>query len=269
MVTGIIQPFAFASYTIDPLRIEVTVPDGSNVATTSVSVQNLDDDPIRLKAYLQNWSQDEAGNVTLLDTPGPNDIAEKVRFNPREFEIPGKSTQIVRLAISLPDNASAGEYRGMLFFEDLKTESQLLKTAKGYGASVQIKQRFGISMYVYKGAPTPEPKLVSFNCSAINGKLVASIELLNQGNKHARLNAGLVLMQKDNAGNLKPFKEVPINEYRDIVVLPNNKRKVEQLIGPSENLIELPHGQYIVRLNVDSKEDDSIKDMDQSQTVDW
>lgn len=259
----------YAAYTIDPLRIEVVVPEGSNVATTSVSVQNLEDEPIRLKAYLQNWSQGEDGSITLVETPSLNDIAQKVRFNPREFEIPGKSTQIVRLAVTLPENAPEGEYRGMLFFEDLKTESQLLKTTKGYGASVQIKQRFGISMYVYKGVPLAEPKLLGFHCSSVDGKLVANIELQNQGKKHARLNAGMVILQKDANGDLKPFKEVAINEFRDIVVLPDNKRTVQQLIGPSATVTDLPHGQYVVELNIDSKEDESIKEIEQRETVDW
>ncbi len=251
--SAILSAFPFpaeAAYTVDPLRIELDMPENTNVVTTSVRIHNNGTETIRLKAYLENWTLDEGGGLQLLTREKTSfDIAENVRFNPKEFEVAPNATQVIRLAISLPPEAKDGEYRGMLFFEDLKTESQRFTSNKGFGASVQIKQRFGMALYTYKGQPKPLPHLKTFDCRMESGKLKTAIELENKGNRHVRVTSSLLVFQKDAQGNKKPFKEIPINDLHDIIILPNQNRKIEQVLAPTEALSEFPAGDYQLELH--------------------
>lgn len=240
----------WAEYTVEPLRIEATAPIGRDIATTSIRVRNTGSDPIRLKAYVSNWSLDEGGGLQISDEPLPQGIAEQVRFNPKEFEIAPNDSQVVRLAISLPPEATVGEYRGMLFFEDLKPQSQRLALPQGYGASVQIKQRLGIAMYVYKGSPVSSPKLATFQCNLENGKLMSRIQLENPGTKHLRLSGSILFSQEDSSGHWKPFREVPVNDLRDIIVLPQTARTLQQLLAPTPEGGSFPPGHYSAELHL-------------------
>lgn len=262
VLTGLsllILPLCFlparADYIIDPLRLELSMPPNGNVASSAVTVSNTGNEAIRLKAYMANWTLDNGGGLIVSDDPNPNALAQHVRFNPKEFELGAKQSQVIRVAAMLPKDVPDGEYRGMLFFEDLKTASQRIQLQKGYGASVQIKQRLGIAVYAYKGQNQPVPALSQFNCQVENGKLIGNIAIENSGSKHLRLAGTILILEADGAVGFKPHREIPINDFHDIVILPSGRRVIQQILSQPSDKTALNPGNYLVELRLSPNED--------------
>lgn len=259
----------FAEYQVDPLRIEVTLPEGKSVGTTAVTVRNTGEDTVRLKAYLSNWVMDETGKIQFTEETVSDGIMDKVRFNPKEFEIPVGQAQVVRLAVSLPADSPEGEYRGILFFEDLKTTTQRLSVSKvGYSAAIELKQRLGIGVYTYKGKITPKPTLAQFGCRVDNGNLVAELTIDNKGSKHYRGTGTFLVMQKDATGKATPFKEIPLQQAQDILILGGKKQTLSQVLSSPKDPL-LPPGKYAIELHLSSKEAPDLDPLESSADVDF
>jgi len=256
---------AWAYYSIAPLRLEVQVPEKQSVATTSVRVTNNGEESVRLKVYMQDWTVNANGGLVIMPDPVPGSIIGFTRFNPKEFEISPNSVQVLRMAIAFPPDTPDGEYHSMIFFEDLKPAVQRLTAAGGYSTALEVKQRFGSAIYVYKGQVKPQPVLDRFECKTEQGKLKTLIDFDNTGEKHARLAASIVVMRQENGNKWKPVREIPVRNLQDIVVMPHQKYAIEQILAPTHDTDPLPPGHYQLTLHVMSRNDKSAKEL-QSQT---
>lgn len=270
-VPYIILP-ALAGYQVDPLRIEMKISPRQRVGTTVVTVRNPSDETIRLKAYVADWKLDENGGLMVLDEPpGPFSITQHVRFNPKEFELPPHQKQSVRMAIMLPPDAQDGEYHGMLFFEDLKTRTERMQTnVKGVNAAIEVKQRLGIAMYIYKGDVKPKVETGSFSCvPGENGKLKTEIVIHNNGNKHFRGTGSLFLTRKDaQESDAKTHIEIPVLDYKNLVIFPNSKLVINEIINTQDKPYKLTPGSYNVELNIAAK-DHAITSLTKSVELIW
>jgi P pilus assembly chaperone PapD len=254
-----------AAYQINPLRLEVNYQPQRKTTSSVVTIQNTSDETLRLKAYLENWSIDEEGRITNEDS-AYSLPSESVRFNPKEFEIPPGESQIVRLGITLPENLTDGEYRKLLFFEDLKPKTQLIDTGNSkVGASIVVKQRIGLAIYVYKGQLQPAAKVEQFACTFTNGRLKPDIRLINPGNRHYRANGSIVISQLSQ-GKYVPVSEHSLQDLGDIIVLPASKLHVEPPVITEEKLTK--PGKYKVELSLADKENPKNLPLESSYELD-
>ncbi len=192
---------------------------------------------------------------------------DKVRFNPKEFEIPAGQTQIVRIAVTLPPESADGEYRAILFFEDLKTTTQRLNVSKiGYSAAIELKQRLGVAVYTYKGKIQPSPKLSTFNTRMDNGSLVADLTIDNGGSKHYRGSGSFLVMQKDATGKTTPLKEIPLQQAQDVLVLGGSKQMLSQVLSSPTDMV-IPPGKYTIELHLASKEAPDLDPLQSSTEI--
>lgn len=259
---------AMAYYSIAPLRLEVQVPDKQSVATASVRVTNNGEEPVRLKVYMQDWTVNANGGLVIVPDPLPGSMIGFTRFNPKEFEIAPNSVQILRMAIAFPPDSPDGEYHSMIFFEDLKPAVQRMSTSGGFSTALEVKQRFGSAIYVYKGQVKPQPVLDRFECKAEQGKLKTWIDFDNTGEKHARLAASIVVMRQENGNTWKPVREIPVRHLQDIVVMPHQKYAIEQVLAPTQDSEPLPPGHYQLTLHVMSRNDKSAKELKSETELD-
>ncbi len=256
LLASLCVPVAQANYSIDPLRVEINFKGKRRVATSSVKVTNLEETPIRLRAYVEDWNLDELGGLTLVGTDDTWGVSKRVRFNPKEFELQPEQVQVVRLAVSLPPTAPDGEYRGMLFFENLKSAQQRMALSNGYGATVEIKQRYGIAVYAFKNADNSNPTITTASVAPENNKTVLELTLQNDGKRHTRM-LGTVVISKKEGGQLQPISEVKLQDLKDIVVLPGQARKLSVPLNQSPTnsmeTVDWAPGDYVATISLKLK----------------
>ena len=189
---------ANAKITISPTSFSYKIKPGANIRIIngSFSVSISDSEPIRFKVYPEYFSKNndyssEKGKKAV------DSLQEKIRFNPMEFTVTPDRVQKVRFSIldaqSLPD----GESRVTLMLEDIKTREQILgKTKSGVVASITIKSRLAIPVYVDKGTVIKSFVIDNADIKQNAGKYTYNITLTSKGN--SRINAsGKLYILKD------------------------------------------------------------------------
>jgi hypothetical protein len=266
-------PSAQAIYQVDPMRLMLQVPKDRNVVTGSITITNPGKETVRLKAYTGYWGHDASGGLVFLDQPTPSSIIGTIRFNPREFELKPGGRQVVRLAFPLSPDSPEGEYHSIIYFEDLQTEEQRLQpqdAGNKISAMLTIKQRFAVIAYIFKGDVKPGLALASYECNLEQDKLLSIITLENKGNQHYRGNGSFLLYRLDGTnGESKPVQEIPMENLRDIVVLPGSQIQLKQVLLNAQDLARLEPGNYKLELNLVDKSDHESAPLIQSVNFNW
>lgn len=262
---------AVAFYQVDPMRLFVTVPKGRMVGTSAVTITNPGTEMIRLRAYTGYWDHDKNGGLVFMDKPTASSVTGSVRFNPREFEVPPGGKQVVRLAFPLGADAVDGEYHSIVYFEDLKTSQQRVTLApqQKLSAVLNIKQQFAVVAYVYKGDLKPEIALPQYRCDLDQGRLKSTMHLENLGTRHYRGSGSFLISRSDTPGSFEPVQEIPLEGFRDIVVLPKSKIELQQVLLNEDALSRLAPGDYKVELNLAEKNNSQAKNIVQSVYFKW
>jgi P pilus assembly chaperone PapD len=140
---------AQAQVRISPMVIEAEA--NRNQAEGVINVTNITDEPFRARVYVQpfNYNRDQ-GFQTLSSSP--TDLSPYLQFSPGELVVPPATTRRIRLIAQLPPNLPDGEYRVVVFTENLKE----IKTTDQNGNSVKIRAKVGSTFYVRKGKVSPQ-----------------------------------------------------------------------------------------------------------------
>jgi len=140
---------ARADIAISPMVIETEVKRGQTQAT--ITVKNGDAKEFRARVYSLPFTYDVEEGFKLLDS-SPLDLTPYLQFSPRELQVPATDNRRIRFLVRFPPSLPDGEYRAMLFTENLeatiqeepgKTDGVIFKTA--------IVPRVGVAVYVRKG----------------------------------------------------------------------------------------------------------------------
>lgn len=105
-----------------PLRVEPSrfIFEGKpgEQLTGSIVVTNRGTDVTTPKAILRDWTLDFDNRLVVVEG-GTLDstLSGWIKFNPRQFTVGPRETQIVRFTIKIPGDATPGERRGMITFE--------------------------------------------------------------------------------------------------------------------------------------------------------
>ncbi len=162
-----------------------------------------------VEVEISNWTMDEVNKIKIIASDH-NSLDQWTIVNPLRFKINAGSSQTIRLAFRLPVDAAPGEYRTMLYF------NQILKDDDPSKDQVKSKFRIGAAVYLQIGEKKPIIKVNKVNID--EGYI--TLEASNMGNTHVRFNGYWALWSQqpnDTAFSLM------INEY--------NKNQDSQLIS--------------------------------------
>lgn len=140
---------ARADIAISPVVIETEINRGQ--AQGTITVSNRDAEEFRARVYSLPFTYDKEQGFQLLES-SPQDLTPYLQFSPRELQVPGTDQRRIRFIARVPPSLPDGEYRAMLFTENLEATFQeetdansdvVLRTA--------IVPRVGVAVYVRKG----------------------------------------------------------------------------------------------------------------------
>jgi P pilus assembly chaperone PapD len=184
-----------AQVDISPLVIEVEANRGQSQGIINVS--NSSDQPFRARLYAEPFTYSrDAGFQTLASSS--NDLTPYLQFSPRELVVPPGVTRRVRLITRLPPKLAAGEYRAVVFTENLE---EVTDTSRN---NVAIVTRVGVTVYVRQG--NVSPKLVVDSASWNPEQKQIQLLIRNTGQASARPTVNWTLKRQGavvETGNLE------------------------------------------------------------------
>lgn len=135
-----------AQVSLSPIILEAQAK--RNQAQTFITVRNTSDKPFRARVYAKPFTYTHEGGFQELQS-SPTDLTPYLQFSPRELVVQPGMIRRIRLLATLPPNLPEGEYRSVIFTENL-TEQRDEK-----GNRITIATRVGATFYVRQGAISP------------------------------------------------------------------------------------------------------------------
>lgn len=135
---------------VSPLVIQTQAEKGQ--ARASVEFTNTGDTAYRARIYAVPFTYNRDGLENLKSSP--NDLTPYLSFSPRELVLEPNQTRTVRLSARFAPSVPDGEYRVLLYADQLNEVDPNNPTP-----AVTLKTRLGITVYVSKGDLTPVLKV--------------------------------------------------------------------------------------------------------------
>jgi P pilus assembly chaperone PapD len=214
------------SYSVGPL---ITIVDVKNSqARGTLNISNGGTEPIRVRIYVEDFSYTKDKGFSIIPTH-PYSAVKYLQFSPRELVIPPNVTRNVRVNILLPSSLPDGEYRAVVFSEELKDAP---KPQPGVATAV-FRTRIGSVFFVSKGSGKPD---IAISTLAWNSdKKQPQIILKNKG--FITDYPGLQWKIEQNG------KEVDSGEILGVIVQSNSERAVAL---ESKKAVKLTPGEYTI-----------------------
>ncbi|MEM9925579.1 MAG: hypothetical protein AAF915_17815 [Cyanobacteria bacterium P01_D01_bin.50] len=222
---------AKANISISPMVVETEAK--RNQAQGRITVSNPNSRNFRARIYTSPFTYDkEKGFKTLSSSPF--DLAPYLQFSPTELKVDGSSKRNIRFIVRFPPNLPDGEYRTMIFTENLRKRTvNKTDTAKNVTFRTNITPRIGVALYVRKGDVSPNLTTQSARFDPKSNKIQLLIG--NTGKASAIV-----------AGNwkLKKGKEViQKGKIRDTTVLAQGERFLK-MRSQNKSQLKLAPGEY-------------------------
>ena len=138
---------ALAQVGLSPLVVEIQANRGQ--AQGIINVINNTNEPFRARVYVEPFTYESESGFQILDTD-PDDLSPYLQFSPRELEVPPNTNRRVRFVSRFPPSLPEGEYRAVIFTENL------IETTDASGADVELRTRVGSTVYVRHGNVSPQ-----------------------------------------------------------------------------------------------------------------
>lgn len=138
---------AKANVGISPMVIETELRRGQ--AQGTINIRNTGENDFRARVYATPFTYDPETGIQFLES-SPNDLTPYLQFSPRELQVPGSNERRIRFIARIPPSAPDGEYRTMIFTENLQASVQE-QTEGDVIISTTIVPRIGVAVYVRKG----------------------------------------------------------------------------------------------------------------------
>ncbi len=171
---------------ISPVRWEAEGKPGEtlrNVVTLTSGTRAIQ----KVSVGVGDWTLSDDGAPVFADAGRmPDSAASWIRFRPKEFSVYPRQKQTVRISIQVPNETPSGSYRVALFFEPPKEADQ---KGKSGAATVFIRGRLALPIYVTVGDARPEGKILDVAWKTLKGKSpLPALKVQNTGNAHLRMN---------------------------------------------------------------------------------
>ena len=223
---------AKADIAISPLVIETAAKQGQ--AQGNITVTNGDTKSFRARVYTEPFTYDLETGFKLLDS-SPFDLTPYLQFSPRELEVPGTDNRRIRFIARFPPSLPDGEYRTMLFTENLEaTFQEEQNSSKGAIFRTAIVPRIGVAVYVRKGN-------ISHNLTAVNARFDSKSQqlqlLVKNSGKASVITQGEWTIKKEN-------KQIYNGRGIDTTVIAEGERYLTVDYSNAAKKIQLEPGEY-------------------------
>lgn len=230
---------AKADITISPLVIETAAKQGQ--AQGNITVTNGDTKSFRARVYTEPFTYDLETGFKLLDS-SPFDLTPYLQFSPRELEVPGTDNRRIRFVARFPPSLPDGEYRTMLFTENLEaTFQEEQNSSKGAIFRTAIVPRIGVAVYVRKGN-------ISHNLTAVNARFDSKSQqlqlLVKNSGKASVITQGEWTIKKEN-------KQIYNGRGIDTTVIAEGERYLTVDYSNAAKKIQLEPGEYQLSGNLE------------------
>ena len=227
----LLSGIAKANISISPMVVETEAKRGQ--AQGRITVSNRDSQDFRARVYTSPFTYDkETGFKTLSESP--KDLTPYLQFSPRELQVGASRKRNIRFIVRFPPNLPDGEYRTMIFTENLQ-KGTITETNSETNVTLQtnIIPRIGVALYVRKGDVSPN---LNFTSARVNPKTNQLQLLVNNKGKASAIVAG--------DWKLKKGKEViQKGNISDTTVLAEEERYLSAK-SLSKNQSKLAPGEY-------------------------
>jgi hypothetical protein len=212
-----------ADISIAPMVVEVGAKRGQTQGTIKVS--NSSKREFRARVYTSPFTYDKTKGFQILSS-SPNDLTPYIQFSPRELQVNGASDRNIRFVVRFPPSLPDGEYRAMIFTENLETTKVIEQDNKNsVTLSTNIIPRIGVAVYVRKGNVLPKLVAESATFDAASNKIKLLVR--NTGNASAVLSGNWSLKKENQtvrAGNVNSTTVIALGEREFFIDVPNSNK---------------------------------------------
>lgn len=223
---------ARADIAISPQVIETDLQRGQ--AQGTITVSNQDPQEFRARVFSAPFTYEPETGFKLLES-SPQDLTPYMQFSPRELQVPGSDERRIRFVVRFPPSLPDGEYRAMLFTENLEaTFQEETNTTTGVTFRTAIVPRVGVAVYVRKGN-------ISHNLSVVSSRFnpqSKQVQLLvrNTGKASAIVQGEWTIKKGD--------KVIYSGRGIDTTVITEKERYLNVDYSSSDKKITLEPGEY-------------------------
>ncbi|MBI4084249.1 MAG: hypothetical protein HY423_16710 [Candidatus Lambdaproteobacteria bacterium] len=180
------SPLGAASLQVSPTRFEFAL---DKPFTNFFIVSNGSEEELRVRIYPQFVQFDAENRPTEL-AQHPLDLAPWLVLNPRRVTLKPGERRIIRFSVRPPQNLQPGEYRTVVFFEELPGEPKPLapgQAQRQLGLQINLLTKLGVSLYGAFGEKQHRVDLENAHI-AVDEKAVTLLGILaNLGNAHVTM----------------------------------------------------------------------------------
>ena len=205
---------AFANaFTVNPTLVELK-PSGKD-STASLVIENKEDKPLNISAFMKVRAYDEAGKELRSDF----DVKKNFLIMPANLVIKPKGAATIKIVYVGPKKFPTEKAYRLII---ANVDPQPFKKFKGEGVSAAVKMLVSYAAAVYVTPESAKPDIV---LEKIQSAGKPAIQVSNKGNQRISFNKQKV---KVTAKNLKEPEQFEIAEFPSLIapILPGNKRVV-------------------------------------------
>jgi len=207
----------FAQVGITPRILEL---DNSDISKShSFKLLNLSKEELHISVAVENWQMTNA-NQPIIIAPTETSLDQWIIVNPLTFTIPADSSQTVRIAFFPPSTLLAGEYRTMIYF------NQVIQAKEKKGL-IRSKFKLGAAVYLQIEDKQPQGEILSIWHKDKN----IMLDINNQGNTHIRYAGNWSLWQTSHYPSADSIAK--LNLHKDSVTKIDGLLEVGKLPGNS------------------------------------
>ncbi len=174
---------------VSPAKLDISIPAGTTY-NIPVTVHNTTPDSIHIQASLVDFGVSRGGQYEFQKIGSRKfSLMRWSSINPREFDLPGGTTQQVRLTIAVPpDGRLSGEYAGIAFFQT--------RPVRRAGSNFAFSARVASKIYATVGSDqSPSGEIVKMDSTRSSRGQTYRVLFRNTGKVHEYLN-GQVVVQR-------------------------------------------------------------------------
>ncbi len=174
---------------VSPAKLDISIPAGTTY-NIPVTVHNTTADSIHIQASLVDFGVSQSGEYQFEKVGSRRySLMRWSSINPREFDLPGGTTQQVRMTIAVPpDTHLSGEYAGIAFFQT--------RPVRRAGQNFAFSARVASKIYATVGSDqSPSGEIVKMDSAKAGGGESYRVLFRNTGKVHEYLNGQIVVQQ--------------------------------------------------------------------------
>lgn len=232
---------------ISPSRVELVMTPGTEKTVVVNLIYSSDSGsghPTRVIGYLGDWSITRNGKIEFYQAGARlNSASSWLVYSPTEVTVMPGGTHSIRVTVSVPKDASAGEHVAALFVEPRPDDIKSDQNRK----QVRVKFRLAAVFYIMVPTLTQDASLENLKAEANDKVVVVTPVLKNKGNTHVRPVYSIKLLDKNG---------VVVADYPDtesLPVLADSETEIPVLIEKA-----LPAGSYSVQYRVKFSENGPV-----------